>query len=133
MNDQPVIFFDGVCNLCNAAVQFVVKRDPKAVFKFCSLQNPKASLLLPGHNFRSQDFNSLILLQNGHIYTQSTAALLVARRLKSPFSLMYGFIIVPPVVRNWIYNFISKNRYKWFGRRNECMIPDAKLATRFIT
>lgn len=132
MDMQPVIFFDGVCNLCNAAVQFIIKRDPSAIFRFCSLQSTQASQLLPEHNLESQNFSSLILLQKGKIYKQSDAALMIARQLEGPFKFLYGFIIVPPVIRNWVYNLVSKNRYRWFGKRNECMIPDASLAKRFI-
>lgn len=130
--EHPVIFFDGLCNLCNAAVQFVIKRDPSAIFKFCSLQSPIAARLLPDHNFQSQNLNTFILLQNNKIYKRSTAALKVASQLQSPYKLLYGFIIVPSIVRDWVYNLISKNRYKWFGKRNECMLPDPKLATRFL-
>lgn len=130
--DQPLIFFDGVCNLCNAAVQFVVKRDPKAYFKFCSLQNPEASRLLASLNFQVPDFNSFILLQSGKVYTRSSAALRVARKLKGPVKVCYGFIIVPPFIRNWVYDLISNNRYKWFGKRDECIIPDAALSKRFL-
>ncbi len=131
MDDHPVIFFDGKCNLCNAAVQFVIQRDPEARFKFSSLQSPVATKLLPDHLHKT-DFDSFILLQQNKIYTRSDAALRVARQLKGPISILYGFIIVPGFIRNRVYNFISKNRYKWFGKQEECMIPDASLAKRFL-
>lgn len=132
MNDQPVIFFDGVCNLCNASVQFVIRHDPKAIFKFCSLQSPIAKSLLPQHHFQNKDFSSFILLEDGIIYTRSTAALRVIRRLKSPFKILYGFIIVPPFIRNWAYKIIANNRYNWFGKKDTCMVPDSSLAHRFL-
>jgi len=132
MDDQPVIFFDGVCNLCNTAVQFVIKKDPQGLFKFCSLQSPAASRLLQNHDFEKPDFNSFILLVNNKIYTRSSAALRVARKLNSAYSFLYGFIIVPPFIRNWVYDFISANRYKWFGKREECMVPDECLRHRFL-
>lgn len=132
MDEQPVIFFDGVCNLCNAAVQFVIKRDPSSIFKFCSLQSPTATRLLSNHQFESQDMSTFILLQDNQIFTRSSATLKVARQLNSPYKILYGFIIVPPFIRNWVYDMISKNRYRWFGKRDECMIPDSSMASRFL-
>jgi predicted DCC family thiol-disulfide oxidoreductase YuxK len=132
MNEQPVIFFDGVCNLCNAAVRFIIKRDTKAQFIFCSLQSEAAHALLKNHDLHGADFKSFLLLQNNKFYTRSEAALRVARQLKSPYKFLYGFIIVPPFIRNWVYDLISANRYKWFGKREECMIPDGQLSKRFL-
>lgn len=132
MKQPPVIFFDGLCNLCNAAVHFVIKRDPEGIFKFCSLQSPSASDLLANHNFQAKDLSSFILLQNDKVYTRSDAALKVARQLQSPLKFLYGFVIVPSFIRNGVYNFISKNRYRWFGKREECMVPNASLSERFL-
>jgi predicted DCC family thiol-disulfide oxidoreductase YuxK len=132
MNDQPIILFDGVCNLCNSSVQFVISHDPQGRFLFASLQSNAGQQLLKKFNLSSDNFNSFVLLQNDAVYTQSTAALKVAKQLKSGWKLLYGFIIVPPFMRNAVYKWISNNRYKWFGKLNECMIPTPDLQSRFI-
>jgi predicted DCC family thiol-disulfide oxidoreductase YuxK len=129
---QPVILFDGVCNLCSAAVHFVIKRDKNAVFKFASLQSATASSLLAGFNLPSNEMRSIILIENNQLYSRSTAALRICRHLSAPWPLMYGFIIVPPFIRNFIYDFISKNRYRWFGKSDICMMPTPALQSRFL-
>src|SRR6185312_1398695 len=105
---QPVILFDGVCNFCNNAVNFVIKRDPKSVFKFATLQSSVAQQILKSHNLDNAEMNSFVLIENDKIYSKSTAALRVCRRLKGLWPLMYGFIIVPKLIRNGIYNWIAK-------------------------
>jgi predicted DCC family thiol-disulfide oxidoreductase YuxK len=132
MNDRPIILFDGVCNLCNSAVQFVIKHDADGKFLFASLQSDAGQQLLQKFDFPNQDFNSFILLQNDIVYTQSTAALKVVKQLTGGWKLLYGFIIVPQFIRNAVYRLVSNNRYKWFGRLNECMLPTAALQTRFL-
>jgi predicted DCC family thiol-disulfide oxidoreductase YuxK len=132
MNESPVILFDGVCNLCNGAVQFVIRHDSTALFKFASLQSEEGQQLLNLHNLPVTGFNSFVLIQNGKSYTQSDAALLVAKQLDGPVKFLYGLIIVPSIIRNGVYNFIAKNRYKWFGKQDSCMIPDQSTRKRFI-
>jgi predicted DCC family thiol-disulfide oxidoreductase YuxK len=132
MNDQPIILFDGVCNLCNGAVQFVIKRDPAGKFLFTSLQSTAGQRLLQQFNIPSDNFNSFVLLQNDNVFTQSTAALKVAKQLSGGWKLLYGFIIVPSFIRNAVYKLIATNRYKWFGKREACMIPTPALQNRFL-
>ena len=132
MNDQPIILFDGVCNLCNNAVQFVIKHDAGGKFLFASLQSDAGQKLLQKFDLPSKDFDSFILLQNDTVYTQSTAALKVMKQLNSGWKLLYGFIIVPPFIRNAVYRFISSNRYRWFGKLDECMLPTPALQARFL-
>ena len=127
-----VIFFDGVCNLCNRSVQFVIKRDRAKKFRFASLQGKTAALTLPKLNISSAEADSFILLENDKVYTRSTAALRVLRELGGLWKLFYVFIIVPPFIRDGIYNFIARKRYKWFGKREECMIPTPELKERFL-
>lgn len=132
MTEPPVILFDGICNLCNGAVQFVIHHDRKAVFKFCALQSETGQKLLKLHSLPTGGFDSFVLIQNGEAYTKSDAALMVAKRLDGPIRWLYGLIIVPPSIRNAVYNFIAKNRYKWFGKQQSCMMPEKSLQQRFI-
>ncbi|MEO7522862.1 MAG: thiol-disulfide oxidoreductase DCC family protein [Ferruginibacter sp.] len=132
MSTHPIILFDGICNLCNSSVQFVIKHDPGAMYKFASLQSEPGQKLLRQFNLATNDFNSFVLIQGSVAYTKSTAALKVAKQLKGAITLLYGFIIVPAFIRDAIYKFISRNRYKWFGKRDECMIPTPALKERFL-
>ncbi len=130
--DNHIIFFDGVCNLCNSTVQFVIEHDKKNLFKFASLQSPFGQKFLKGYNLPISHFNSFIYYRNGKVYTQSSAALYVARDLGGIWSLAFAFIIVPKFIRDAVYNLIAKNRYKWFGKKESCMIPTPDLKNKFI-
>lgn len=130
MKAHSVILFDGVCNLCNTVVQFVIKRDRKNIFRFAPLQSEQANQLLNGN--LKPTMNSFILLDDNVLYTKSTAALRVCRRLGGLWRLMYGFIIVPKAVRDAVYDWIAANRYRWFGRKTECMVPTPDLRSKFI-
>lgn len=132
MERRAIILFDGVCNLCNGAVNFVIKRDKKSVFKFAALQNEKAKNLMMKGDFQSEDLKTFILLLNERFYTKSTAALTVCRYLSGLWPLLYGFIIVPKFIRDFIYNIISRNRYKWFGKKESCMVPTPELKSKFL-
>ncbi len=132
MTNYPIILFDGICNLCNKAVQYVIKNDPGEIFKFATLQSHTGQRLLKEHKLSGLNFNSFILIQEGYVFTRSTAALKVAQKLNGHIKLLYGFIIVPTFIRDLVYNFISKNRYKWFGKRETCMNPTPSLQRRFL-
>ena len=132
MPGQPIILFDGVCNFCNNTVNFVIRRDPKSIFKFATLQCTVAQQILKSHRLDNAEMNSFVLIENDKIYIKSTAALRVCRRLKGLWPLMYGFIIVPKLIRNGIYNWIAKNRYTWFGKKEACMIPSPDVSARFL-
>lgn len=132
MTDNPVVLFDGVCNLCNASVQFVINRDPKAVFKFASLQSDAGQTLLKKHNMQPENLYSVIIVHQGRVYDRSRAALEIAKRLSGLWPLFYVFVIVPPFIRNFIYDWISRNRYRWFGMRQECMMPTPDMKARFL-
>lgn len=129
---NPVILFDGVCNLCNGAVQYVIKHDKKKQFRFAALQSEAGQSLLKKHSLSSTDFNSFILLLGENVYSKSTAALMVAKNLDGAIKLLSGFIIVPEVIRDAVYNFIARYRYKIFGRKETCMLPTADLQSRFL-
>lgn len=132
MPHSPVILFDGVCNFCNGAVSFVIKRDKKSVLKFAALQSKAARKLLTGQHLRVNKFHSIVLIENNRIYTRSTAVLKICRYLDNLWPLMYGFIIVPTFLRDHIYHWVSKNRYRWFGKRDECMNPTDDIRARFL-
>ncbi len=132
MNDSPIILFDGICNLCNGSVQYVVKHDSKQLFRFASLQSDTGQILLKKYNLPENNFNSFVLIQNDRAYIKSTAALMVAKKLDGFVKVLYAFIIVPPFIRNGVYNLIAKNRYKWFGKRASCMIPTPALSHLFL-
>jgi len=129
--DKPVILFDGVCNLCNNSVQFVIKRDSQELFKYASLQSGFGQQLLKEFNLPADKFNSFILFQDNRIYTRSTGALKMLTQLKG-WKWTGIFFIVPRFIRDGIYNLIARYRYQWFGKRNECMIPTQELKARFI-
>jgi predicted DCC family thiol-disulfide oxidoreductase YuxK len=132
MNNDPVILFDGVCNLCNGSVLYVIRHDKEGHYKFASLQSQAGQQFLRQYNLPLKDFDSFVLIEEGKIYTRSTAALKVAKKLSGMVKLLYGFIIVPAFIRDAVYNFISRNRYKWFGKKDSCMIPTPALKQRFL-
>jgi predicted DCC family thiol-disulfide oxidoreductase YuxK len=132
MDNHPIILFDGICNLCNSSVQFVIKHDEDGLFKFASLQSRAGEALLEKYSLPLNSFNSFLLIDNGRIYSRSSAALMVAKRLKGPVKLAYAFMIVPAFIRDAVYNVIAKNRYKWFGKKDECMMPTPALQSRFL-
>ena len=117
---QPVILFDGVCNLCNSAVQYVIKHDAEKQFLFASLQSNFGQRVLAKYHLSTANFSSFILLKNDKIYLKSTAALLVAKQLQGAISWLYLFRVIPTFIRNGVYNVIAKNRYKWFGKQDAC-------------
>jgi predicted DCC family thiol-disulfide oxidoreductase YuxK len=131
-SDSQIILFDGVCNLCNGFVQFVIRHDKKGVFRFASLQSAYAASL-PGLEEGVVSELSTVVLQDGDRYHfKSTAALRIARMLGFPFSLAYVFIILPVLLRNAIYDWIARNRYAWFGKRDACWLPTPELKSRFL-
>lgn len=132
MEGHSIILFDGVCNLCNSAVQFVIKRDTKDHFLFASLQSEAAIKILMEHNLYSKELFSILLVEDNTIYNKSTAVLRIAKKLKGLWPLLYGFIIIPKFIRDGAYNFIAKNRYRWFGKKDECMVPTPDLKEKFI-
>ncbi|MBX2894503.1 MAG: thiol-disulfide oxidoreductase DCC family protein [Cyclobacteriaceae bacterium] len=130
--EHPVILFDGVCNLCNSSVLFIIRRDPTARFRFASLQSNFGQAKMQQFELNNSQLNSILLMENNRIFEKSTAALKIARHLTGVWPLLYALIIIPPFVRNWVYDWIAKNRYRWFGRQNACMIPTASLKSRFV-
>jgi predicted DCC family thiol-disulfide oxidoreductase YuxK len=142
LSQPPIILFDGVCNLCHASVQFVIKRDSTQRFRFGSLQSDVGKRLLQEHglhgnqmqkkNSPANDLSSMILLHRRKAFTKSSAALTVAKYLDWPWPLLYGFIIVPKFLRDTVYDFIGNRRYRWFGKLDQCWIPPQPVQHRFI-
>jgi predicted DCC family thiol-disulfide oxidoreductase YuxK len=132
MHPKPIILFDGICNLCNGAVQFVIRHDPGEIFLFASLQSEAGQQLLKQYNLPATDFGSFTLVQDNKVYTKSTGALKVAKQIKGAWSSLSVFIIVPKFIRDAVYTWIAKNRYRWFGKKDSCMIPTPELKGRFL-
>lgn len=129
---NPVILFDGVCNLCNRSVQFIIKRDRNKKFCFAALQGKAGEAFLKKFDLPADTFNSFILVEGDKVYTRSAAALRVAKHLGGGWTLLYGFMMLPRFARDAMYNVIARNRYKWFGKREECMVPTPELMDRFL-
>jgi len=128
---ERIILFDGLCTLCNRTVQFVIKRDPKVRFRFASLQSEVGKELLQRYD-QPMDLQTIILLEGGQAYHRSSAALRISRRLRGAWPLLYAFILLPPPLRDTMYNLVARNRYKWFGKQEQCMIPTPNDAKRFL-
>lgn len=128
-----IVLFDGVCNLCNQAVDFIIQHDSKNNFKLASLQDNPGKELLKGKSIDDDYLDSLVLLRNNEVYYKSRAALEIAKKLKGLWPLFYGFIIVPKFLRDPIYDWIAKNRYKWFGKRDTCRLPNEDEKAKFLT
>jgi len=131
-SDTAVIFFDGVCNLCNSSVNFIIDRDSNRYFRYSALQSEAGQRFLNKHGLNATDFDSIVLFEDGQIFQKSTAALRIARKLDGLYPIFYAFIVIPVKIRDFFYNLIAKNRYKWFGRRNECRIPTPELKSLFL-
>lgn len=126
-----ILLFDGVCNFCNRSVQFIIKRDQAAYFRFASIQSGTGQALLAQYNIPT-DLDSVILIENGRAYTESTAALKVCCQLDGAWKLFYALLIVPPFIRNFFYRLFAKKRYRLFGQTDVCMLPTTKQKTRFL-
>lgn len=131
MND-PVILFDGYCNLCNSSINYIIDRDPDAYFKLGSLQSDEGKIYLHNYNLDRDEFKTVVLIENRSVYTRSAAALRIARRLKGPIKLVSIFIILPQFIRDPVYNWVARNRYKWFGKRDQCRVATPELKSRFL-
>ena len=131
-NTHKIILFDGVCNLCNSTVIRVIKNDKNDLFRFTTLQGAVGQVIVTEHGIDTSKTDSIILIDNNKAYTKSTAALRIAKNLSGAYPLLYGFIIIPNFIRDWVYDFIAKNRYKWYGKKDSCMIPTSELKAKFL-
>ena len=132
-DNKKIILFDGVCNLCNGAVNFVIKHDENDVFRYASLQSEIGKKLLSERGLDEEKIDSVMLIEPGKaFYRKSTAALKIAEHLSGGFKLFKIFMIVPSFLRDGIYDFIAGHRYKWFGKKDACMIPTPELKAKFL-
>ncbi|WP_343486240.1 thiol-disulfide oxidoreductase DCC family protein [Allomuricauda sp. d1] len=132
-DSKKIILFDGVCNLCNGAIQFVIKRDKKDVFRYAALQSDIGEQLIREHQIDTSKVDSIILIEPGMAYyVKSDAALEIANEFGGLWKALQVFKWIPKSFRNIIYDFVAKNRYKWFGRKDQCMIPTPELQAKFL-
>lgn len=129
---EDIVYFDGMCNLCNVSVQFIIARDKRARFKFASLQGDYALHALGGCYIEKHASNGLVLQRGAALYNKSSAALQIARQLNGIWPLLSIFWIVPKPLRDALYNIVAKNRYRWFGKEDTCRIPSAETNHRFL-
>jgi predicted DCC family thiol-disulfide oxidoreductase YuxK len=133
MTDAPVLLFDGVCNLCDAAVRFVIERDPPpATFRFAALQSETGRALLGRFGLPVDALDTVVLLDGERAFTRSSAGLRVLARLGLPWSLLAVLLVVPRPLRDAAYDWIARNRYRWFGRRETCLVPTPEVRSRFL-
>ncbi|CAM4066739.1 thiol-disulfide oxidoreductase DCC family protein [Lederbergia lenta] len=129
---KPIILFDGICNFCHSSIQFIIKRDPNAYFLFSSLQSDIGQSLLK-QNKIPFTMDSMILIENGKVYDKSSAVLRICKNLSGLWKYMYIFVIIPLPIRDLIYNIVAKNRYKWFGKKDTCILPNHEIRKRFLS
>jgi predicted DCC family thiol-disulfide oxidoreductase YuxK len=132
LHRHAILLFDGVCNLCNGFVNFVIDNDPEAHIKMAALQSEDARPYLEAFGEDPEALDSVVLIENGRLYRRSTAALRAARYLKMPWPLFYAFIAVPPPLRDAIYDWVAEYRYEWFGTRDSCRMPTPEVQAHFL-
>lgn len=132
LENKSVLFFDGVCNLCNGFIQFLITRDKKGIFSYASLQSDLGQAFMKEQGFAPEELNTVILYDKGKIYTHSDVALRVAQQLGGLWPLFSVFYIIPKGLRDAIYNWVARNRYRWFGKKEQCMLPRPEWRTRFL-
>ena len=131
-NDHPILLFDGVCNLCNSSVQFLIERDPKRHFRYASLQSETGRQLLAEHGIPGDRLSTVVLIENGRAYTRSEAPLRASRYMSGWWPALSAFRIVPRPLRDLVYDWIARNRYKWFGKQESCWLPSPDLKQLFL-
>ena len=130
--EHPVVLFDGVCNFCNGMVNFLIRQDKKGIFRFAALQSETGQKLLEQHHLPKTDFDSFVLIENGKVYTSSTAGLRLYGKLPWYWKWTQLFWIIPRPLRNAVYALIARNRYRWFGKKEQCMLPTPDVRSRFL-
>ncbi|PSG88266.1 thiol-disulfide oxidoreductase DCC family protein [Aurantibacter aestuarii] len=131
--NKDLILFDGVCNLCSSSVQYVIERDHKNKYVFAALQSDIGKEIIEKYKIDSSKTDSILLYRKDKgVVSKSTAALLIAKHLGFPTNLLYVFLIVPAFIRNMVYDYVAKNRYKWYGKKESCWIPTPELKAKFI-
>ncbi|PSQ54745.1 thiol-disulfide oxidoreductase DCC [Halobacteriales archaeon SW_8_68_21] len=131
-DDAAVVLFDGVCNLCSGFVQFVYPRDPEGKYRFASLQSEVGQALLAEHDLPTDELESIVLIEDGESYVKSTAVIQIATGLGGRYRLFSPFRHVPASVRDRVYDFVADHRYRWFGKKDRCMLPSGDVESRFL-
>lgn len=129
---KPILLFDGVCTMCNHLVTFVIRRDPQGKFRFASLQSVTGQRLLQQVKLPTANLNTFVLIEGNRYYTKSTAALHLFKKLGYLWGLLYLLMIVPRPLRDMVYHWVARNRYKWFGIKDQCMMPTPDIKERFL-
>lgn len=130
---QRVVLFDGECNLCNGSIRFIINRDPRGRYKFAPLQSAAGRTLMRAHNLNATQTDSVVLIEGEAAHLKSDAALRIAKGLGGAWSILYALIFVPKFIRDKLYSFVARNRYRWFGKRDECMTPTPEIRGRFLS
>ena len=130
--NKTILLFDGYCNLCQSSVQFILKHEKNPEIYFTSLQSNSGIEILNYYKIDSNKINSLVLIEKNKMYIKSTAALRLTKYLKGLYPIAFAFMIIPAVIRNFVYDYIAQNRYKWYGKLDSCIIPDGELEKRFL-
>ena len=128
---NPIVLFDGDCHFCDQSVQFIIKRDPKVIFKFASLQSEVGQHIQSNYH-TPKNIDSLLLIVQNKVYDKSSAALHICKYLTGLWKLLYILVLIPKPIRDTVYDFIAKNRYRWFGKKSECRIPTPEERNRFL-
>src|SRR5262245_16822617 len=128
---HPIVLLDGVCNLCSGSVQFILKRDPQGRFRFASLQSEAGRSLMIEHGLDPDALSSVVVVEEGRAWQESSAALRIARHLPGAWKLLRVFTVVPRPLRDAVYRLIARNRYRWFGKTEACWLPTPELRARF--
>ncbi|MFB0905115.1 MAG: thiol-disulfide oxidoreductase DCC family protein [Nonlabens sp.] len=130
--NHDIVLFDGVCNLCNGAILFLIKRDKNDRFRFAPLESEVGKKLLLKHQIDPSKIDSIVLVSDNTAFTKATAALNISRHLSGLWPLLYSLIIIPNFITDAVYDFIARNRYRWFGKKESCMIPTPELQSKFL-
>ena len=132
-NHKQLILFDGVCNLCNSIINYVIKHDKENVFMFAPLQSQTGEEIIMKFNLDTSITDSILLYsQEKGLKIKSTAAIVIASKLGFPRNILSLFLIIPAFIRNWVYDYVANNRYKWYGKKDACMIPTPELKAKFL-
>lgn len=132
LKNKTILLFDGYCNLCHSSVQFVLRHEKNNDLYFTSLQSPVGVEILKYYSINPNEIDSLVLIEKNKAYIKSSAALRVSKYLRGLYPIGFGLLIIPSFIRNWVYDYVAKNRYKWFGKMDNCLIPDENLSKRFL-
>lgn len=130
-NNSHIILFDGLCKLCSGFMQFIYKRDKEAAFKFAWLQDDKSKEILDWLELPGENFDTIVYIESGRAFFKSTAFLKIVRNLSFPWPILSVGYILPWFLRDMVYDFVAKNRYRWFGKKEACLVPTGKLLKRF--